>query len=92
MNDMNREEPSRYVPLDTCDYVVDLETPDNVHTHEPNYGAMSDVFRRLYTHPFLISSKSHWFYRAFFIPYVSVKRTSFSNYTLYQRLPPTLRT
>uniref|UniRef100_A0A0K0D916 Mannosyltransferase n=1 Tax=Angiostrongylus cantonensis TaxID=6313 RepID=A0A0K0D916_ANGCA len=92
MNDMNREEPSRYVPLDTCDYLVDLETPDSVRPHEPNYGAMSNVFRRLYTHRFLISSKSHWFYRAFFIPYVSVKKTSFSNYTLYQRLPPTVKT
>lgn len=92
MNDMNREEPSRYVPLDTCDYLVDLETPDHVLTHEPDYGAMSKVFRRLYSHPFLISSKSHWFYRAFYVPYVSVKRTSFSNYTLYQRLPPTAKT
>ncbi|PIO55222.1 hypothetical protein TELCIR_23392, partial [Teladorsagia circumcincta] len=40
MNDMNKEEPSRYVPLDTCDYVVDLETPDHTTVNEPNYGAM----------------------------------------------------
>ncbi|KJH43721.1 plasmid Maintenance Protein [Dictyocaulus viviparus] len=98
MNDMNKEEPSRYVELDTCDYVIDLETPDHVLPHEPNFGAMvyyfssqSNVFRRLYAHLFLISSKSHWFYRAFFIPYLSVRRTSFANYTLYERIPPTVR-
>ncbi|KAK6025100.1 plasmid Maintenance Protein, partial [Ostertagia ostertagi] len=89
MNDMNKEEPSRYVPLDTCDYVVDLETPEHTTVNEPNYGAMSDVFRRLYSHPFLISSESHWFFRAFFIPRLSVKETTFANYTLYQRIPPT---
>lgn len=31
---------SRYVPLDTCDYVVDLETPDQTSPNEPNYGEM----------------------------------------------------
>ncbi|KAK6735527.1 hypothetical protein RB195_018628 [Necator americanus] len=59
MNDLNREEMSRYVPLDTCDYVVDLDVPDQATTLEPNYGQMADVFARLYSHPFLISSKSH---------------------------------
>ncbi|KIH65461.1 hypothetical protein ANCDUO_04220 [Ancylostoma duodenale] len=82
---------TRYVPLDTCDYVVDLETPDQTTALEPNYGLMNDVFTRLYSHPFLITSKSHWFYRAFFVPYLSVKHTSFASYTLYQRLPPTVR-
>nr|CDJ91310.1 Alg9 mannosyltransferase domain containing protein [Haemonchus contortus] len=92
MNDLNLEEPSRYVPLDTCDYVVDLETPRQTTAYEPNYGAMSDTFQRLYSHPFLIASESHWFYRAFYIPRVSAIKTTFANYTLYQRIPPTVRT
>ncbi|KHJ89808.1 plasmid Maintenance Protein [Oesophagostomum dentatum] len=91
MNDLNQEEVSRYVPLDTCDYIVDLETPDQTTALEPNFGLMTDVFTRLYSHPFLVSSKSHWFYRAFFIPYLSVKHTSFASYTLYQRIPPTVK-
>ncbi|VDL82476.1 unnamed protein product [Nippostrongylus brasiliensis] len=91
MNDMNQEEMSRYVPLDTCDYLIDLETPDQTTDLEPNYGSMTDTFRRLYTHPFLLSSKSHWFYRAFFIPRVSARKTAFANYTIYQRIPPTTR-
>ncbi|KAK6735534.1 hypothetical protein RB195_018628 [Necator americanus] len=41
MNDLNREEMSRYVPLDTCDYVVDLDVPDQATTLEPNYGQMA---------------------------------------------------
>ncbi|OWZ00604.1 Alpha mannosyltransferase, partial [Phytophthora megakarya] len=32
MNDQNREEPSRYVPIDTCDYVVDLNLPGQMET------------------------------------------------------------
>ncbi|KHJ77852.1 hypothetical protein OESDEN_22528 [Oesophagostomum dentatum] len=91
MNDLNQEEVSRYVSLDTCDYIVDLETPDQTTALEPNFGLMTDVFTRLYSHPFLVSSKSHWFYRAFFIPYLSVKHTSFASYTLYQRIPPTVK-
>ncbi|KAK6036255.1 hypothetical protein COOONC_26240 [Cooperia oncophora] len=81
----------RTFPLDTCDYVVDLETPNRTTANEPNYGAMTDVFRRLYSHPFLISSESHWFYRAFYIPRISSEKTTFANYTLYQRIPPTVR-
>ncbi|VDM83463.1 unnamed protein product [Strongylus vulgaris] len=91
MNDLNQEEMSRYVPLDSCDYIVDLETPDQTTSLEPNYGLMTDTFARLQSHPFLVSSKSHWFYRAFFVPYLSAKHTSFANYTLYQRIPPTVR-
>jgi len=29
MNDQNREEPSRYVPLNTCDYVIDVNLTSN---------------------------------------------------------------
>lgn len=39
MNDANREEPSRYVPLESCDYVVDLETHSGTQ-QEPNYAKM----------------------------------------------------
>ncbi|VDK59397.1 unnamed protein product [Cylicostephanus goldi] len=120
MNDMNQEEMSRYVPLETCDYIVDLEIPDQTTSLEPNFGLMVsfcnalvsdgffyhetwqmliddawliqvDSYVRLHSHPFLVASKSHWLYRAFFVPYLSAKHTSFANYTLYQRIPPTVR-
>ena len=39
MNDMNREEPSRYVALDLCDFFIDIE---GLHFDEiePNYSKM----------------------------------------------------
>uniref|UniRef100_A0A915DT53 Uncharacterized protein n=1 Tax=Ditylenchus dipsaci TaxID=166011 RepID=A0A915DT53_9BILA len=39
MNDLNLEEPSRYVQLQTCDFLIDLETPVAT-TKAPNYSAM----------------------------------------------------
>ncbi|VDL82642.1 unnamed protein product [Nippostrongylus brasiliensis] len=47
MNDMNQEEMSRYVPLDTCDYLIDLETPDQTTDLEPNYGSMGILMDEL---------------------------------------------
>ena len=42
MNDANREEPARYVPLATCDFIVDLDT--GAYTNdEPNYARMVSV-------------------------------------------------
>jgi alpha-1,2-mannosyltransferase len=35
MNDENREEVSRYVPLSSCDFVIDLDTGDYTE-REPN--------------------------------------------------------
>lgn len=36
MNDQNKEERSRYVSIDTCDYVIDLDTGDYT-SREPNW-------------------------------------------------------
>lgn len=35
MNNLNQEEPSRYVALETCDYVIDLDTVAT--EREPDY-------------------------------------------------------
>ncbi|GMT14335.1 hypothetical protein PFISCL1PPCAC_5632, partial [Pristionchus fissidentatus] len=92
MNDENREETTRYVPLDTCDYVVDLETPDRTAL-EPNYGKEhSNILRPIIRHSFLLPHRSHWFLRAFFIPFLSEKNCEFGQYTFYERIPPTVVT
>lgn len=39
MNDENIEEPSRYVKLDTCDFLIDFDTKRYTKL-EPNYGNM----------------------------------------------------
>ncbi|PAV89619.1 hypothetical protein WR25_19659 isoform C [Diploscapter pachys] len=76
MNDQNKEEPSRYVDLDSCDYVIDLEIPEEKRTElEPSYGEMTETFRRVASHPFLLSEYSHFFYRAFYVPYFTPKHT-----------------
>jgi hypothetical protein len=37
-NDENREEPDRYVPLKSCNFVLDLEGPAETEL-EPNYAS-----------------------------------------------------
>lgn len=42
-NDENREEPDRYVPVQTCDYIVDLQLPPGRTSqpeYEPHFAAM----------------------------------------------------
>ena len=38
-NDENREEPAHYVPVETCDFLVDFEGPETTQL-EPNYAKM----------------------------------------------------
>lgn len=47
---------------------------------------MSDKYKKLYTHPVIISDKSHWFYRAFYIPFVSEKRVTYGTYVALQKI------
>ncbi|CAI4232726.1 unnamed protein product [Auanema sp. JU1783] len=87
MNDLNKEETSRYVPFDSCEYLVDLEVPEEFNTKlEPNYGLRTDVLDKIACHPFMIQSKSHWMYRALYVPFLSSKYLTFGSYCLYQRL------
>ena len=41
MNNMNEEEPTRYIDLATCDYVVDQSLPQSSPT-EPNFKESAD--------------------------------------------------
>ena len=74
-NDENAEEPSRYVELNSCDYVVDW-----------NLGGRWDGvagWEVLARAPFLDAAKSHALLRAFYVPFgVSAKRTAFEDYLL----------
>lgn len=85
MNDMNREELSRYVPLETCDYLVDLETPDTTDL-EPNYAKQVEVWRSVVRRRFLLSAYSHPWYRAFYIPFITGSNVRFGNYHLLERI------
>ncbi|KAI6242997.1 Alg9 mannosyltransferase domain containing protein [Aphelenchoides fujianensis] len=73
MNDENREEPSRYVPLASCDYVIDLDTGEYT-SREPD----------ITNSEFLLAEKSHPLFRAFYIPLTN-HRLSFGSYRLVKR-------
>ena len=48
MNDANKEEPSRYVPVDSCDFLIDLDDGTDGTKDEPNYSKVSFVLIFIY--------------------------------------------
>lgn len=42
MNDENKEEKGRYVPLSSCDYIIDLDTGEYTNL-EPDYAKQVDL-------------------------------------------------
>ncbi|EDO35244.1 predicted protein [Nematostella vectensis] len=85
MNDMNKEEPSRYVSINKCHFLVDLDTGTETPL-EPNYSRQSKDWEVVASKPFLDSQRSHPFFRAFYIPFISEQFTHYSNYNLLQSL------
>lgn len=81
MNDANREEPSRYVPLSACHYVVALE--DGADGSRLSLRPEWDVAVRL---PFLDGSRSPPLTRAFYIPRLSVRANIYGSYVLLRRV------
>ncbi|CEO98516.1 hypothetical protein PBRA_006630 [Plasmodiophora brassicae] len=81
MNEDNREEPSRYVSASACDYIVDL---DLEHQNEPHYSAQPDWHVR-YSAPFLDAEHSNFMARAFALPGVPTRFTTFRPYQLLER-------
>mmetsp|Transcript_17144 Transcript_17144/g.44666 ORF Transcript_17144/g.44666 Transcript_17144/m.44666 type:complete len:545 (+) Transcript_17144:101-1735(+) len=77
MNNMNREEPSRYVVLSTCDFAVDRDDGDG--------SALSsrDGWERVACRPFLDATRtSSAIFRALYIPLIDESRVVFSDYCL----------
>lgn len=84
-NDMNREEPTRYFNLDKCHFVLDLD--NGIETIlEPNYSRFNDNFTIIKSSKFLNSAKSHRFFRAFYIPFLSDKYCIYDSYNLLQNI------
>ncbi|OXA52135.1 alpha-1,2-mannosyltransferase ALG9 [Folsomia candida] len=86
MNDWNREEPTRYVNISDCDYLVDLIDPDRFSAKEPNYAANTADWRILAEQDFLNSAKSHQFFRAFYVPWFSSQYTTYDSYVFMKRV------
>ncbi|XP_071950209.1 alpha-1,2-mannosyltransferase ALG9-like [Antedon mediterranea] len=83
MNDMNLEEPTRYIELSKCHYLIDLDVPIST-PHEPKFSKFPDQWEVIERQPFLDKERSDKVFRAFFIPYVSHNYVSYVNYTIYK--------
>nr|XP_034995071.1 alpha-1,2-mannosyltransferase ALG9 isoform X2 [Zootoca vivipara] len=81
MNDQNQEEPSRYFDIYKCHYLVDLDTATEA-PREPRYAANREEWISIAYKPFLDSSRSSKFFRAFYIPFLSHQHTTYMNYTI----------
>jgi len=83
MNDMNTEETSRYVSIDKCHYLVDLDT--GIETPlEPRYAERSDQWTVVARAPYLDNQRSHKFFRAFYVPWLTEAHCQYSDYVLLQ--------
>ncbi|GAB1294196.1 Alpha-1,2-mannosyltransferase ALG9 [Apodemus speciosus] len=81
MNDQNREEPSRYIDISKCHYLVDLDTMRET-PREPNYSSNREEWVSLAHRPFLDASRSSKLLRAFYVPFLSEQYTVYVNYTI----------
>lgn len=80
MNDQNLEEPSRYVDLRQCHYLVDLDIEEEAPL-EPRYSTREDWNIIAYK-PFLQASRSSSIFRAFYIPFISDHHTTYRRYVI----------
>ena len=82
-NDENREQPERYVELDACDYIVDLDLLTQRETHFMRH----PHFRVMFSEPFLDAGMSpSWWTRAFFVPVLSAQRNMMRPYQMLERV------
>eukprot|EP00041_Stephanoeca_diplocostata_P022018 m.521822 g.521822 ORF g.521822 m.521822 type:complete len:558 (-) comp21964_c0_seq5:127-1800(-) len=87
MNNMNAEEPSRYVDVATCDYIIDQDRGAMSTALEPNFRTHRREWEEVACYPFLEPARTNALYRAFYIPGVSAKQTVYNAYCLLKRKP-----
>jgi len=82
MNDQNREEPSRYVPIEACDFVVDLNLPGQ---KEIKFGEEPATWELVHSEPFLDAEQSKSPYRSFYVPMLTPRYVKYADYAIYKR-------
>ncbi|XP_016346030.1 alpha-1,2-mannosyltransferase ALG9-like isoform X2 [Sinocyclocheilus anshuiensis] len=87
MNDQNLEEPSRYVELKQCHYLVDLATETEA-PREPRYATNKEEWSIIAEKPFLDTTRSSRLLRAFFIPFLSEQYTTYNRYVILKPRRP----
>eukprot|EP00977_Amphora_coffeiformis_P019538 scaffold7349_cov173-Amphora_coffeaeformis.AAC.19 len=81
-NDQNKEEPSRYGTLETCDWIVDLQDGECAP-------AEAQVVKSV---PFMDAARTQALHRILYLPYlhergVETGKVQYQNYTLYKMMP-----
>ncbi|KAF7728653.1 mannosyltransferase [Apophysomyces ossiformis] len=68
-NDKNKEDPSAYIDIESCDYLVDSDFPLRpISTHEPRYVQDTKTWELLNCYPILDPENSNQLSRAFWVP------------------------
>ncbi|RWS25369.1 alpha-1:2-mannosyltransferase ALG9-like protein [Leptotrombidium deliense] len=81
MNDMNREEPSRYIEVADCHFLIDSDYPESAE-FDPPYSRMSNDWEVIFSYSFLDNRNSPHFWRAFYVPFVTEMKCSYVKYNL----------
>ncbi|KAG6337066.1 hypothetical protein ID866_2019 [Astraeus odoratus] len=70
LNDLNKEVQEFYVPIHTCDYLVDTDFPNypTASQHEPRYATDEMVWDRVICFPFLDATHSSTLTRTLWVP------------------------
>ncbi|XP_022250897.1 alpha-1,2-mannosyltransferase ALG9-like [Limulus polyphemus] len=84
MNDRNLEEPTRYIDIQHCDYLIDSDFSEETE-REPRYSHLHEVWEIVSTTPFLDSSRSPRLYRSFYIPFLTEAKCNYVSYNLLKR-------
>eukprot|EP00698_Gefionella_okellyi_P016588 TRINITY_DN4756_c0_g1_i1.p1 TRINITY_DN4756_c0_g1~~TRINITY_DN4756_c0_g1_i1.p1 ORF type:complete len:334 (-),score=62.53 TRINITY_DN4756_c0_g1_i1:662-1663(-) len=82
-NDMNLEEPTRYVDESACTYIVDMEEPGQSESH---FSHLNSTWHKVYRFPFVDIQRTSSLNRAFFIPFYSSTRTVYLEYAAFKRI------
>jgi len=83
-NDQNLEEPTRYIDLQSCHYIVDLDDPEVVSSRQPSYVQLPG-WKIISEHPFIDPRASHPFFRAFYVPFLDTKNCKYNKYVLLKK-------
>jgi alpha-1,2-mannosyltransferase len=84
-NDVNREEPDRYVHPDACDIIVDLQLP-NPSDREPWFQPTSE-WKPVWTAPFAHADSTPALWRWLWVPGLSQSRVQWGTYSVLLRTP-----
>lgn len=81
MNDENLEELSRYIDIQNCHYLVDLDVPSD-DPKEPQYSSKKDAWELIVSIKFLDATRSPSLFRSFYVPWFTEQKCTYASYNL----------